>query len=34
MVLRYLKFYRHYAVEVFTAFAYAPAPAAHETAKD
>lgn len=34
MVLRYLKFYRHYAVEVFTAFAYAPAPAVHEAAKD
>lgn len=24
MTLRYLKFYRHYAVEVFTAFAYSP----------
>lgn len=26
MTLRYLKFYRHYAVEVFTAFAYAKEP--------
>lgn len=26
MTLRYLKFYRHYAVEVFTAFAYATEP--------